>query len=208
MQPPLLHEIDSGQLMISVSSSSSSTSNALRSKSNLRLRCMLLKDASAFCLCWRFLMGEVEGDDNAAILIKDLNTEYILSWSPISHSIRRLWLQLPSLSMRQKRNKSPSEAAPYITEFCCCSSFLQACAIPMYAVNWPRHVSVKLIFLASTTIKLVLGLDLLYDFYQTVWSAYPLSSLGSPSYSTWRWKCVSCCSSMTARSSGCDEARC
>ena len=196
--------------MISVSSSSSSISNALRSTSNLRLRSMLPKDASAFCLSWRFWMGEVvEGDDNAAILIKDLNTEYILSLSPISHSIRRLWLQLPSLSIRQKRKESPSEAAPYITEFCFfCSSFLQACAIPMYAVNWPRHVSVELIFLASMTIKLVLRLHLLCESYQTVWSAYPLSSLGSPRYSTWRWKCVSCCSSKTAGSSGGDEARC
>ena len=37
-------------------------------------------------------MGEVEDNNNAAILIKDLNTEYILPLSPISHSIRRLWL--------------------------------------------------------------------------------------------------------------------
>ena len=113
-------------------------------------------------------MGEVEGDDNAAILIKDLNTEYILPLSPISHSIRRLRLQLPSLSIRQKRNESPSEAAPYTTEFCFCSSFLHACAIPMYAVNWPRHVSVELIFLASMIIKLVARLDLLCDSSQTV----------------------------------------
>ena len=113
-------------------------------------------------------MGEAEGDDNAAILIKDLNTEYILSLSPISHSIRRLWLQLPSLSIRQKRNESLSEAAPYITQFCFCSSFLRACVISMYAVDWSRHVSVELIFLASMTIKLVLRLDLLCDSYQTV----------------------------------------
>ena len=38
----------------------------------------------------------------------------------------------------------------------------------MYAVNWPRHVSVELIFLASMIIKLVARLDLVSDSYQTV----------------------------------------
>lgn len=57
-------------------------------------------------------MGKVEGDDNAAIQINDLNTESILLLSPSSHSIRRLWLQLLSLSIRQKRNERSSEAAP------------------------------------------------------------------------------------------------
>jgi hypothetical protein len=44
----------------------------------------------------------VEGEDNnAPILIHDLNIEYILPFS-ISHSIKRLWLQFPSLSIRPK----------------------------------------------------------------------------------------------------------
>lgn len=45
-------------------------------------------------------MGEVDGDDNAAILIEDLNTEYILPLSPIPHSIRRLWTFLASMMIR------------------------------------------------------------------------------------------------------------
>lgn len=60
-------------------------------------------------------MGEVDGDDNAAILINNLNTEYILPLSPIPHFIRRLWLQLPSLSRRQKRDVRP---ALYMKGFC------------------------------------------------------------------------------------------
>ena len=32
-----------------------------------------------------FLMGDVEGDDSAAILINDLNTEYILPLFSVSH---------------------------------------------------------------------------------------------------------------------------
>ena len=45
-------------------------------------------------------MGVVKGDDDAAVLVNDLNPENILPLSPISHFIRRLWLQLPSLSIR------------------------------------------------------------------------------------------------------------
>ncbi len=69
---------------------------------DLVVRSELPKDARTFSLCWRFLMGKVDGDDNAAIQINDLNTENILLLSPSSHSIRRLWLQLLSLSIRQK----------------------------------------------------------------------------------------------------------
>ncbi len=57
---------------------------------DLRVRSELPKDARTFSPCWRFLMGKMEGDDNAAILINDLNTENILLLSSISHSIRRL----------------------------------------------------------------------------------------------------------------------
>ena len=113
-------------------------------------------------------MGEVEGDESAAILIKVLNVVYILPLSSSSHSSKRLLLQLLSLSIRQNLNVSPSEATPYTTEFSFCSSFLEACTMPMYAVNWPRHVSVEPVFLASMTIKLVAGLDLVFGAYQTV----------------------------------------
>lgn len=95
----------------------------------------------------------MEGGDNVTILTKNLDTEY--EYHALVYHLPFHQMELAPVALIVDRTEAECGtigSRAIDDRFSFRSSLLLACATPMYAVNWPRHVSVEMTSLASMVI--------------------------------------------------------